>query len=101
MGILWRYPENPKARHESQTISIIPFKSGYRSEDTKKVIWNIDYPEYKNQSQFIDMETIIPRTEVVTFGKFNKKVFVNKKVFEHFYNDEKVQNKVSHPEYQL
>ena len=39
-GLLWKYPESPKSRHESQTISIVPFKSGYRDEKTKKVIWN-------------------------------------------------------------
>jgi len=25
-GLLWKYPENPKSRYESQTISIVPFK---------------------------------------------------------------------------
>ena len=87
IGILWKYPENPKARHESQTVSIVPFKSGYRAEDTKKITWNIDYPEYKNKSQFIDMEIIIPRTEIITFGKFNKKVF------EHLINNDKTTKK--------
>ena len=38
IGILWKYPESPKSRHESQTISIIPFKSGYRNESTKEVM---------------------------------------------------------------
>ncbi len=37
IGILWKFPENPKSRHESQTISIVPFKSGYRDEKTKKL----------------------------------------------------------------
>lgn len=80
IGILWKYPEIPKSRHESQTIAIIPFKSGYRIEDTKKIDWNTDYPEYEDESQFMDMEVIIPRSEIITFGKFNKKVF------EHFYH---------------
>ena len=81
IGVLWKYPESPKSRHESQTISIIPFKSGYRDEKTKEVIWNINYPEYNNKSQFTNMEIIIPRTEIVTFGKFNEESF------KHFYTD--------------
>ena len=79
--LLWKYPENPKSRHESQTISIIPFKSGYRNKETKKVTWNTYYPEYKNYNHFVDMEVIIPRSEIITFGKFNSSVF------KHFYKN--------------
>ena len=75
IGVLWKYPENPKSRHESQTISIIPFKSGCRVEDTKKINWNTDYPEYKDKSQFASMEVIIPRSEIITFGIFNEETF--------------------------
>ena len=75
IGILWKYPESPKSRHESQTISMVPFKSGYRTEQTKEVIWTTDYPKYENHSDFVDMEVIIPRTEIVTFGKFSSKTF--------------------------
>ena len=74
-GLLWKYPESPKSRHESQTISIVPFKSGYRDEKTKEVIWNTYYPEYEGKSDLIDMEIIIPRTEIITFGKFSRKTF--------------------------
>ena len=80
-AILWKYPENPKSRHESQTLSIAPFISGYRDEATKKVIWNTRYPKYENEINFIDREIIIPRSEIITFGKFNKEVF------NHFYKD--------------
>ena len=73
--LLWKYPENPKSRHESQTISIIPYQSGYRDKNTKKVIWNTIYPEYRDQSDLISMELIIPRTEIITFGKFSKRTF--------------------------
>ena len=74
-GILWKYPENPRSRYESQTISIIPFKSGYRDDKTKEVKWNIYYPEYENFSHFTDMEIVIPRSEIITFGKFSGKTF--------------------------
>ncbi len=74
-GLLWKYPENPKSRHESQTISIVPFKSGYRDSSTQEVKWNTYYPEYADKFALIDMEVIIPRSEIITFGKFNKKVF--------------------------
>ena len=74
-GLLWKYPESPKSRHESQTISIVPFKSGYRENETKKVIWNTYYPEYEKDSDLIDMEIIIPRAEIITFGKFSIKTF--------------------------
>ena len=73
--LLWKYPENPKSRHESQTISIVPLKSGYRDQTTKKIVWNTYYPEYKNKSNLINMEVIIPRTEIITFGKFNVEVY--------------------------
>ena len=53
-GLLWRYPDSPKSRHESQTISIVPFKSGYRENETKKVIWNTYYPKYEDFSDLID-----------------------------------------------
>ena len=33
IGILWKYPEHPKSRYESQTISIIPLRSGYREKE--------------------------------------------------------------------
>ena len=88
IGILWKYPENSKSRHESQTISIVPIKSGYRKEDTKQVIWNTDYLEYKQDTLDIhyskdsedkagsdEIELIIPRSEIITFGKFNEKIF--------------------------
>ena len=75
IGVLWKFPENPRSRHESQTISIIPVKSGYRDNDTKKAMWNTDYKETQDKSHFIDMEIIIPRSEIITFRKFNKEVF--------------------------
>jgi len=74
-GLLWKYPESPKSRHESQTISMVPFKSGYRSDKTKEVVWNTYYPKYENYFDLVDMEIIIPRTEIITFGKFNNKTF--------------------------
>ena len=75
VGILWKYPENPTARHESQTISIVPYLSGYRDEASKKVVWNTSYPEYETIHQTMDMEVIIPRSEIITLGKFNERVF--------------------------
>ena len=74
-AFLWKYPENPKSRHESQTISIAPITSGHRDNETKKVRWDTEYPEYENKSDLIDMELIIPRTEIITFGKFSIKTF--------------------------
>ena len=80
IGVLWKYPENPRSRHESQTISIIPIRSGYRKQDTKQVVWDTNYPHYETASDFIDMELMIPRSEILTYGKFSKKTF------KHFYN---------------
>ena len=80
-GLLWKYPDSPKSRHESQTISIVPLKSGYRKIETKKVVWDTNYPIYESDSDLVDMEVIIPRTEIVTFGKFSNKTFEH---FEHF-----------------
>lgn len=74
-GFLWRYPENPKSRHESQTISIVPFMSGYRNNETKNVVWDTYYPKYETETDLVDMEIIIPRTEIITFGKFRNKTF--------------------------
>lgn len=69
IGILWKYPESPKSRYVSQTISIIPLRSGYREKEKKRIEWTTDYP-YK-ESYFNDMELILPRSEILTFGKFN------------------------------
>ncbi len=71
IGILWKYPESPKSRYESQTISIIPLQSGYREIERKRVQWTTYYPS--NQSDPYNTETIIPRHEILTFGKFNTK----------------------------
>ena len=75
IGALWKYPENPRARHESQNISIIPIKSGYRDEKTKEVEWNINYPQYETADHLFNMEVIIPRSEIITFGKFSSETF--------------------------
>ena len=83
IGILWKYPENPKSRYESQTISIIPLQSGYREKEKKRVEWTTYYPYKFNPSSFDSMETIIPRHEILTFGKFN---IVAHKHFEKFKN---------------
>ena len=72
IGILWKYPEHPKLGYESQTISIIPLRSGYREQETKRVVWGTGYPY--EEAYFKDMEVIIPRSEIITFGKFNIKV---------------------------
>ena len=70
IGILWKYPESPKSRYESQTISIIPLQSGYREMEKKRVQWTTYYPYDQDPD---NMETIIPRHEILTFGKFNIK----------------------------
>ncbi len=70
IGILWKYPESPKSRYESQTISIIPLQSGYREMEKKCVQWTTYYPYDQDPD---NMETIIPRHEILTFGKFNIK----------------------------
>ncbi len=69
IGILSNYTKNPIDKHESQTISIIPLKSGYRENKQKRVVWTTNYPYAK--SFFTNMEVIIPRSEIITFGKFN------------------------------
>ena len=74
-GLLWKYPENPKSRYDTQTISIIPLKSGYRDKETQQVKWNTYYPEYKDWRHFYNMEVIIPRSEILTFRKFSKTTF--------------------------
>lgn len=83
-GVLWKYFEKPNSKYETQTISIIPFMSGHRDNKTKTVEWDNHYPEYKESSDFADMEVIIPRSQIITFGKFNLKVF------EHFKNQPKI-----------
>lgn len=72
MGILWKYPESPRSRHESQSVSVVPLQSGFRSSEDKRIIWNIKY-HYDSGKDMEDMETVIPRSEIVTFGKFSEK----------------------------
>ena len=71
VGLLLGYTKNPRARHESQTISIIPLKSGYRELDKKRIVWTTNYPY--TESYLDDMELVLPRSEIITFGKFNRK----------------------------
>ena len=75
-GILWKYPKNPESKCELQTISIVPFKSGYRDKKNKEVIWNIYYPEpdESNKAQMDHSELFIPRSEIVTFGQYSKNI---------------------------
>ena len=75
IGILLKYPENPKSKYETQMISILPLISGGRDQHTKQVNW-VHYPQIQEDS----FEIIIPRSEIITFGKFNEDVF------KHFYN---------------
>ena len=83
VGILLKYSRNPRSNYESQMISILPLISGGRGKDTKKVIWGGFYPEDKTNP----CEIIIPRSEIITLGDFNEKVF------QHFYEDDKYLSK--------
>lgn len=74
-GLLWKYPENPQLNYENQTISIMPYRSGHRDKETKKVRWNTIYPEYEAGSPPIEMEMIIPRSQIITFGKFSEQAY--------------------------
>lgn len=78
IGILLKYPENPRSRYESQMISIFPLRSGGRDQKTKEVEWGKTYPN----SVKGDCEIIIPRSEIVTFGIFNENTF------KHFYKQD-------------
>ena len=69
VGSLWKYPSNPNLQYECQTISIIPSFSGYRKKEQKWVEWTTYYPEV--ESYPADMELVIPRSEIVSFSKFN------------------------------
>lgn len=77
IGILLKYPENPKSKYETQMISIRPLISGGRGQHTKQIDWKVYYPQIEEDS----FEMMIPRSEIITFGKFNKDVF------KHFHND--------------
>ncbi|MDE0151324.1 MAG: hypothetical protein OXK80_02350 [Bdellovibrionales bacterium] len=69
VGVLSKYPDNPNLRYESQTIFIIPSFSGYREQEKKRIEWTTHYP---TGTPYADMELIIPRSEIVTFCKFNQ-----------------------------
>ena len=71
IGVLLKYPENPRSRYESQMISIYPLRSGGRDQKTKQVEWGVKYPsDIKG-----NCEIVIPRSEIVTFGIFNEETF--------------------------
>ena len=69
VGSLRKYSNSTHLRYELQTISIIPSFSGYREKEKKRIEWTTHYPTDKSNS---DMELIIPRSEIVTFCKFNQ-----------------------------
>ena len=74
-GVLWQYKENPNSRYESQIISFVPFISGYRCEKTRGIEWNFVWGKYKESSDFQNMVMIIPRSEIITMGRFNERAF--------------------------
>ena len=69
IGVLLQYTENTQLKLESQMISIIPVRSGGREQQDKKVNWSKEYLNKKN------VEVIIPRSEIITFGKFDKDIY--------------------------
>ena len=71
VGLLWKSTKNPRANYETQTITILPLKSGYREMDKKRIMWTTNYP-YDDKLHGNDMEMILPRSEIITFGKFNE-----------------------------
>ena len=73
IGYLSKYPRNPKERYETQSISIIPLASGYRSVDTLDLKLKIYY-DSPEDSEF---QIIIPRKEIVTFSLFSDKIFAS------------------------
>ena len=83
IGILKKYPENTGDRHELQSIFIRPVASGYRVRETKKLIFNTSYYEKKKDGKdggtFVTpispIDVAIPRSEVITSGPFDKKIF--------------------------
>ena len=71
IGVLIKYPANPKSKYETQMISIYPLRSGGRDQNAKEVVWGERYPtDIKGHC-----EIIIPRSEIVTFGVFNEETF--------------------------
>ena len=80
IGILKKYPENTSDRHELQSIFIRPVVSGYRVRETKKLIFNTSYYEKKTDDShpmtpIASIDVAIPRSEIVTLGPFDKKIF--------------------------
>ena len=69
VGYLRKYSNSADLRYECQTISIIPSFSGYRTQEQKWVEWTTYYPSVKSDPS--DMELVIPRSEIVSFSKFN------------------------------
>ena len=81
IGILRKYPENTRSSFESQSVSIIPFISGYRKSETNIIDWNIEYLKERldNEMEIIskldETEILIPRSEIITLRKYNKEIF--------------------------
>jgi len=53
-------------------IGICPITSGGRIQDSKKIDWNIIYTK---DNKLNAVEIIIPRSEIITFGKFDQDTF--------------------------
>lgn len=80
VGLLKGYPENTGEPYELQSISIRPVASGYRERENRHVIFTTSYyvPRHNNTSLMMpisSIEVIIPRSEIITFGPFDKKIF--------------------------
>ncbi len=57
---------------EKQIITIIPIMSGYRKGEDQKIRWNVKYPIDKDEDPNKSISLLIPRSEIVTFSKFNE-----------------------------
>lgn len=92
VGSLLKYPSNSNLQYEFQIISIIPSFSGCREQKQKWVEWNTYYPSVKSDSS--DMELVIPRSEIVSFSKFNREAH---KHFEEMKEFKNLRGMIGHP----
>lgn len=69
----WVTTFNPDDKIE--WLSILPLFSGYRKEDTKEIVFNVDYFEYYEQEDYEELLVILSIDKVTSIQKFDHAFF--------------------------
>ncbi len=89
VGRVLEYPKNLSKPIAEQSVSIMPFLSGYRSDTDKTIKWINNYRPLYTDIKDGELKISISRAKVVSFGEFNRTVHEYFKKFKESNNSPK------------